>query len=112
MLSRSWRKINLRGSRPQRNWLGERTITFSVLTATTGESDRKYARGWCVRDNGKGNWWHNGSLPGTTSIMVRTENGMGWGALTNMRTQPSSTINTALDQMVWDMVPKVPVWNS
>ena len=72
----------------------------------------KYARGWCVRDNGKGNWWHNGSLPGTTSIMVRTENGMGWGALTNMRTQPSSTINTALDQMVWDMVNKVPVWNS
>ncbi|HEX8801794.1 MAG TPA: hypothetical protein VF772_24440 [Terriglobales bacterium] len=72
----------------------------------------KYARGWCVRDNGKGNWWHNGSLPGTTGIMVRTENGMGWGALTNMRTQPSSTINTALDQMVWDMVNKVPVWNS
>ena len=44
--------------------------------------------------------------------MVRTENGMGWGALTNMRTQPSSTINTALDQMVWDMVNEVPVWNS
>jgi hypothetical protein len=24
-----------------------------------------------------------------------------WGALTNMRTQPASTIDTALDQMVW-----------
>ena len=65
-----------------------------------------------VRDNGKGNWWHNGSLPGTTSIMVRTSNGMCWGALTNTRTQPSSTINTALDQMVWDMVNKVPGWSS
>ena len=84
-------------------------ITFSVLTATTGESDRKYARGWCVRDDGKGNWWYNGSLPGTTSIMVCTENGMGWGELT---TQPSGSINAALDQMVWDMVNKVPVWNS
>jgi hypothetical protein len=35
-----------------------------------------------------------------------------WGALTNMRTQPSSTIDTALDQMVWNMVNKVPGWNS
>ncbi len=65
-----------------------------------------------VRDNGKGNWWHGGSLPGTTSVMVRTANGMCWGALTNTRTQPSDTIDTALDQMVWDMVNKVPGWNS
>ena len=49
-----------------------------------------------------------GSLPGTTSIMVRTANGMCWGALTNTRTQPSDTINTAIDKMVWDMVNKVP----
>jgi hypothetical protein len=25
-----------------------------------------------VRNNGAGNWCHNGSLPGTTTIMVRT----------------------------------------
>ena len=52
------------------------------------------------------------SLPGTTSVMVRTSNGMCWGALPNTRTQPSDTINTAIDQMVWDMVNKVPDWNS
>jgi CubicO group peptidase (beta-lactamase class C family) len=75
-------------------------------------SDAKYARGWMVRNNGAGNWWHAGSLPGTTSVMVRTSDGMCWGALTNTRTQPSDAINTALDQMVWDMVHQVRAWNS
>lgn len=90
----------------------------TIVTMTTPSpaypagSPGKYARGWMVRDNGKGNWWHNGSLPGTTSIMVRTSNGMCWGALTNTRTQPSGTIGTALDEMVWNMVSKVPEWNS
>jgi CubicO group peptidase (beta-lactamase class C family) len=75
-------------------------------------SDAKYARGWMVRNNGAGNWWHAGSLPGTTSVMVRTSDGMSWGALTNTRTEPSDAINTALDQMVWDMVHQVHAWNS
>lgn len=87
----------------------------TIQTMTTpspaypASSPAKYARGWMVRDNGKGNWWHNGSLPGTTSVMVCTPSGMCWGALTNTRTQPSSTIDTALDQMVWNMV-KIPGW--
>ncbi len=75
-------------------------------------SDAKYARGWMVRNNGAGNWWHAGSLPGTTSVMVRTSTGMCWGALTNTHTQPSDAINTALDQLVWEMVHQVPAWNS
>lgn len=74
-------------------------------------SPARYARGWMVRDNGNGNWWHNGSLPGSTSIIVRTSTGMCWGALTNTRTQPSATIDSALDQMVWDMVGQVRAWN-
>jgi hypothetical protein len=64
-----------------------------------------------VRDSGKGNWWHNGSLPGTTSIMVRTSTGMAWGAVTNTRVQPTSQIGSAIDEMVWNMV-KVPGWAS
>jgi len=76
--------------------------TIAIMTtpapAYSASSPAKYARGWYVRDNGKGNWWHNGRLPGTTSIMVRRSNGMCRGALTNRRTQPSSTIDTGLDQ--------------
>jgi hypothetical protein len=43
--------------------------------------DALYARGWMVPNNGAGTWWHNGSLPGTTSIIVRTPTGMCWAAL-------------------------------
>jgi CubicO group peptidase (beta-lactamase class C family) len=72
----------------------------------------RYARGWMVRDNGAGNWWHNGSLPGSTTIMVRTSTGMCWAALTNTRTQPSNEIDTAIDQMMWNMVRTVPAWGA
>ncbi len=72
----------------------------------------RYARGWMVRNNGAGNWWHNGSLPGSTTIMVRTPTGMCWAALTNTRTQPSNEIDTALDQMMWNMVRTVPAWGA
>jgi CubicO group peptidase (beta-lactamase class C family) len=75
-------------------------------------NDARYARGWMVRDNGAGNWWHNGSLPGTTSIMVRTPTGMCWAALCNTRTEPSDQINTALDQMMWNIVRTVPSWGA
>ena len=74
--------------------------------------DARYARGWMVRDNGAGNWWHNGSLPGTTSIMVRTPTGFCWAALANTRTQPSNEIDSAIDQMMWNMVRTVPSWNA
>jgi CubicO group peptidase (beta-lactamase class C family) len=89
--------------------------TIQIMTtpspAYQQSSPAKYARGWMVRDNGKGNWWHSGSLPGSTTVMVKTPTGMCWAALTNTRTQPSDTINTALDQMVWQMVRQVPAWN-
>jgi CubicO group peptidase (beta-lactamase class C family) len=73
--------------------------------------DARYARGWMVRNNGAGNWWHSGSLPGSTTLMVRTATGMCWAALTNTRTEPSNQIDTALDQMMWNIVRTVPSWN-
>jgi CubicO group peptidase (beta-lactamase class C family) len=74
--------------------------------------DARYARGWMVRNNGAGNWWHNGSLPGTTTIMVRTSTGFCWAGLCNTRTEPSDQINTALDQMMWNIVRTVPSWGA
>ncbi len=75
-------------------------------------SPGKYARGWMVRNNGQGNWWHSGSLPGTTTIMVRTATGMCWAALTNTRTEPHGEMDAALDQLVWNMVRVVPAWGA
>jgi CubicO group peptidase (beta-lactamase class C family) len=72
----------------------------------------RYARGWLVRNDGAGTWWHDGSLPGTTTIMVRTATGMCWAALTNTRTQPRNEIDAAIDQMMWNMVRTVPAWGA
>jgi len=80
--------------------------------AYSQSSDAKYARGWMVRNNGAGNCWHNGSMPGTTTIMVRTASGLCWAALANTRTQPNDEINAALDTLIWQMVRSVPGWNA
>jgi len=45
-----------------------------------------YAAGWFVRPTqGDANWWHPGTLPGTTSILVRTYNNFSWVGLFNTR---------------------------
>ena len=45
-----------------------------------------YAAGWFVRPiQGDADWWHAGTLPGTTSILVRTHNNFSWVGLFNTR---------------------------
>lgn len=78
-----------------------------MTTATTANPE--YAKGWAV--NAAHNCWHNGSLPGTTSIMVRTASGFCWAALANSREAGVDT-GAALDSMMWDMVRQVPNWHA
>ena len=85
-------------------------VTMSTPGNADADGEIKYARGWNVRDNGRGNWWHIGSLPGTTSVLVRTPGGFCWAALINTRRQPAEQIDLALDQMVWGMVQQVKSW--
>ena len=97
------------------NWLPVESpgMTKSLrMMEEQGEPPVGFYGGWMVRDNGAGNWWHSGSLPGTTTIMVRTSTGFCWAALANTRTQPSNEIDTAIDQMMWNMVRTVPSWNA
>ena len=90
--------------------------TIRIMTTPTPaypqSSPAKYARGWMVRNDGAGNWWHSGSLPGSTTLMVRTASGLCWGVLTNTRTQPNDEIDQALDQLLWAMVRSVPSWQA
>jgi N-acyl-D-amino-acid deacylase len=45
-----------------------------------------YAFGWMVRPVGSGmNTWHNGSLPGTSTLLVRRHDGFVWAVLFNSR---------------------------
>ena len=78
-----------------------------MTTATT--ADPGYAKGWAV--NKYNNWWHSGSLPGTTSIMVRTASGFCWAALANSRESGQDT-GGAMDDMMWQLVRKVKSWDA
>jgi len=44
-----------------------------------------YACGWSVRPtgDGKANHWHGGSLPGTSTLLVRRSDGLNWAVLFN-----------------------------
>lgn len=72
---------------------------------TPGPAGGGYARGWSV--NAAPNWWHGGSLPGTSTIMVHTSKGICWAGLLNRRTEG---IGLALDKLMWRMAGAVPAW--
>lgn len=78
----------------------------SIQAMTTpGPAGGGYARGWSV--NAVPNWWHGGSLPGTSTIMVHTAKGTCWAGLLNRRTEG---IGLALDKLMWRMAAAVPDW--
>jgi hypothetical protein len=77
------------------------------IMATPSQASKGYAKGWMV--NRLDNWWHNGSLPGTISLMVRASTGLTWAAITNTR-RPGSQIDLDLDKLIWKMVKSVTAW--
>ena len=77
----------------------------SIRTMTTHGISEGYARGWYV--NKVPNWWHSGSLPGTTTIMVHTAKGFCWAGLLNGR---SEGLGIALDKLMWQMGGVVKAW--
>ncbi len=74
---------------------------------TASAANPGYAKGWAV--NRVPNWWHGGSLPGTTSLMLRTASGFCWAALANSR-EASGDTGGAMDRMMWDLVRQVKRW--
>lgn len=77
----------------------------SIRAMTTAGVGGSYARGWNV--NKVPNWWHTGSLPGTTTIMVHTAKGLCWAGLLNGR---SEGLGLALDKLMWQMGGVVKAW--
>lgn len=59
-----------------------------------------YGCGWMVRPStrkgGRPNLWHGGSLPGTSSLLVRVRNGVTWAVLFNQRSKTDGAIDPAL----------------
>ena len=81
---------------------------------TASSANPGYASGWSV--NPKPNWWHGGSLPGTSTLAVRTASGMCWAVLANTRfrdpKQPEKNTDTALDRLMWKLARQVPAWGA
>jgi Beta-lactamase class C and other penicillin binding proteins len=90
------------GFRPAGDLLRPETIR---LMTTPGARSPCYARGWAV--NAAGNWWHSGSLPGTTAILVRTSDDFCWAAVANTRTKG---MVRDLDRLMWTIRNAVPAW--
>src|SRR5262245_11512040 len=66
-----------------------------------------YAGGWLVRPiQDDANWWHGGSLPGTTTILVRSYHNFSWVALFNARST-AGTLDGELDAALWAALAQV-----
>ena len=67
----------------------------------------RYAGGWLIRPTqGDANWWHGGSLPGTTSILVRSYHNFSWVALFNARSG-TGNFDGDLDAALWEALAQV-----
>ncbi|HTD67462.1 MAG TPA: serine hydrolase domain-containing protein [Candidatus Limnocylindria bacterium] len=72
-----------------------------------------YGCGWSVRpvgQSGKANYWHNGSLPGTSSLLVRRADGLSWVALFNHRSDDKDLPDTAIDPALHRAAAAVDKW--
>jgi N-acyl-D-amino-acid deacylase len=69
-----------------------------------------YGMGVSVRPSGgDANWWHNGALPGTATIFVRSYHGFTWVALFNSRPADQSFFG-AMDSTMWTALNTVESW--
>lgn len=98
--------VHVDGFDDTRSLLMPRTIQAMTSTVSASAGSR-YASGWAV--NSAPNWWHVGSLPGTTAIVVRTASGLCWAALANARSPGS---DGAIDRMMWALARAVPAWQA
>ena len=59
--------------------------------------------------NRSGNVWHNGSLPGTASLMVHTHSDLSWAVVLNLLDQHNE-MQLELDELMWSMARSEPKW--
>ncbi len=74
---------------------------------TTSSANAGYAKGWAV--NKVPNYWHNGSLPGNQSYLVRTNSGFCWAILVNTRSKKDN-FDGSLDKLMWNIISKIDIW--
>jgi len=81
------------------------------LNAKGNPADVWYACGWNVRTvdkQGHTNIWHNGAMPGTSTLLVRLANGHSWVVLFNQRADGEGDYN--IDALLHAAAAKVVKW--
>jgi CubicO group peptidase (beta-lactamase class C family) len=79
-----------------------------TLVVSPPSSTSWYGFGWAV--NSGGNWWHNGSLPGTTAEQIHTNNGWGFAVTFNSRPSDWATFNNEVDSALWNAFNGTTTW--
>lgn len=75
--------------------------------------DVYYGLGWQVRPvgrEGRANTWHSGSLPGTSTLLVRRWDGLDWAVLFNQRSKDKKLSDGAIDGAMHKAAAKVSQW--
>jgi N-acyl-D-amino-acid deacylase len=69
-----------------------------------------YGFGWLV--NAASTWSHDGSLPGSATLLVRTNGNVSWAALFNSRTTPAGLegIGSAINSAMWAAFGRISSW--
>lgn len=110
----------LEGSRGERLLREESLAMMTARPAppVSQKSKTYYGLGWLIRPQGaepgwrRANWWHTGSLPGTSALLVRTGRGMSWAALFNSRPAGDAykAFTAELDALLWKAAGTVSDW--
>jgi len=72
-----------------------------------------YGLGWMIRplkEEGRYNAWHSGSLPGTSTIWIRRADGIAWAALFNQRSDQDRAKDSEIDFRLNRAINRVKQW--
>jgi len=75
--------------------------------------DVHYGCGWLVRrvrGEQRANFWHTGSLPGTSTLLVRRWDGLSWAVLFNQRSEDKNLPDSAIDPALHRAADAVKEW--
>jgi CubicO group peptidase (beta-lactamase class C family) len=85
------------------------TMVTPTTALTPGGGATGYAKGWAT--NPMGNRWHDGDIPGTASILVRTHHEYCWAVLVNSRNDVQlDPMRSDLDNLMWTVIGRITDW--